>query len=229
MFKTLRHLMPLLLAAGVTACASAPPPREGAVIDPRTPLDQYRAQVVPQADEVRLAIHAQGVSGPQADALAGLVHAWRSHDGGPIRLQSPVGATDAAAAYRMGESVRAFLVSQGVPHSDIQVAGYDAGGQAGAPMVVGYERYVAQIPRCGQDWENLTSTAQNRPRANFGCAVTANFAAQLANPADLVRPRDMEPADAARRAEVLDKYRRGEPTSTQADEQAKGALSQAVR
>lgn len=229
MFKSLRHLLPLILAAGVTACASAPPPREGAVIDPRTPLDQYRAQVVPQADEVRLAIHAQGISGPQADALAGLVHAWRSHDGGPIRLQAPVGGADSAAAYRMGESVRAFLVSQGVPHTEIQVAGYDAAGSPAAPMVVGYERYVAQVPRCGESWENLTSTAKNSTPANFGCAVTANFAAQLANPADLVRPRDMDPADAARRAVVLDNYRRGEPTSTKADEQAKGALSQVVR
>ena len=229
MSKTLRHLMPVFLAAAVTACASAPPPREGAVIDPRTPLDQFRAQVIPQADEVRLAIHAQGLSGPQADALASLVHAWRTNDGGPIRLQAPVGAAESAAAYRMGESVRAFLVSQGVPHSDIQIAGYDAAGLTAAPMVVGYERYVAQIPRCGQSWDNLTSTSGNQVSANFGCTVNANFAAQLANPADLARPRDMDPADAARRADVLDKYRRGEPTSTQADEQAKGALSQAVQ
>lgn len=228
MSKTLRHLT-LLLAAGLTACASAPPPREGAVVDPRTPLDQYRAQVTPQADEVRLAIHAQGLSGPQADALASLVHAWRANDGGAIRLLAPIGAPDSAAAYRMGESVRAFLVSQGVPHTDIQIAGYDATGSAAAPMVVGYERYVAQVPRCGQSWENLTSTSANRTSANFGCTVNANLAAQLANPADLARPRDMEAPDAARRAEVLADYRRGEPTSTQADEQAKGALSQVVR
>lgn len=229
MSKSLRHLMPLILVAGLSACASAPPPREGAVIDPRTPLDQYRAQVVPQADQVRLAIHAQGISGPQADALASLVQAWRTNDGGPIRLQSPVGAADSAAAYRMGESVGAFLVSQGVPYSDIQVAGYDAAGQASAPMVVGYERYVAQVPRCGQAWDNLTSTSANAASANFGCSVSANFAAQLANPGDLARPRDMDPADAARRAEVLTRYRIGEPTATKADEQAKGALSQAVQ
>ncbi|MDP3490458.1 MAG: CpaD family pilus assembly protein [Phenylobacterium sp.] len=229
MSKTLRHLLPLVLAAGVTACASAPPPRDGAAIDPPTPLDQYRAQAIPQADEVRLAIHAQGISGPQADALAGLVHAWRNNEGGPIRLQAPVGAAESAAAYRMGESVRSFLVSQGVPHAEIQIVGYEAAGYGAAPMVVGYDRYVAQVPRCGQSWDNLTSTSANQTPANFGCAVNANFAAQLANPADLARPRDMGPPDAARRAEVLAKYRRGEPTSTQADEQAKGALSQVVR
>jgi pilus assembly protein CpaD len=228
MTPTLRHLIPLVLAAAVTACASAPP-REGAVVDPRTPLDQFRAQVIPQADQVRLAIHAQGISGPQADALASLVQAWRDNGGGDIRLQSPVGAADSAAAYRMAESVRAFLISQGAPNSAIQVVGYDAAGQAAAPMVVGYERYVAQIPRCGQSWDNLTSTSGNQVSANFGCTVNANIAAQLANPADLARPRDMDPADAGRRAEVLAKYRRGEMTSTEADEQAKGALSQGVQ
>lgn len=223
-----RLILPLVLIAGLSACASAPP-REGAVAQPRTPLEQFQAPVTAQADEVRLAIHAQGISGPQADALVSLVHAWRTHDGGPIRLQSPVGVADSGAAYRMGESVRAFLVSQGVPHTDIQLLGYEAQGAAGAPMVVGYDRYVAQVPRCGQSWENLTSTGANRTSANFGCSVTANLAAQIANPADLVRPRDMDPSDAARRMEVLDNYRRGEPTSTQADDQARGALSQAVR
>ncbi len=222
-----RLVLPLVLVAGLAACASAPP-REGAVAQPRTPLDQFQAPVTAEADEVRLAIHAQGISGPQADALASLVHAWRTHDGGPIRLQSPVGVSDSGATYRMGESVRAFLVSQGVPHSDIQLIGYEAQGSA-APMVVSYDRHVAQVPRCGQSWENLTGTGANRVSANFGCAVTANLAAQAANPGDLLRPRDMDPSDAARRMEVLDRYRRGEPTSTQADDQARGALSQVVR
>ncbi|MDP2215384.1 CpaD family pilus assembly protein [Phenylobacterium sp.] len=229
MTHSLRHLISLALAGALAACAGTPAPRDGAMINPPTPLDQYRAQVIPQADEVRLAIHAQGISGPQADALAGLLNAWRANEGGPLKIQAPVGAGDSAATYRMGESVRAFLVSQGAPHTAIQLAGYDAAGFASAPMVVGYERYVAQIPQCGQSWENLTSTSSNQASANFGCAVSANFAAQLANPADMVRPRDMEAPDAARRSEVLAKYRLGEITATRADEQAKGALSQVVR
>jgi len=228
MTRPLRRFMPLALAAGLAACASAPP-REGAVAKPVTPLDQYRAQVTPRPEEVLLAIHAQGVSGPQADALAGLVAGWRAADGGAIRIQAPTSGVDSAAAYRMGESVRAFLISQGAPPAAIQVVGYDATGAAPAPMIVGYLRYEAQVPDCGESWDNLSSSWNNQVSANFGCAVTANLAAQIANPADLVGPRAMDAPDAARRADVLAKYREGEITSTETDDRSTGLVSQAVR
>ena len=77
-------------------------------------------------------------------------------------------------------------------------------------------------------WENLSKTGSNRPYSNFGCAVTANIAAQVANPHDFLAPRAEDPADATRRSVVLDKYRRGEKSSTEADSQAKGAVSERV-
>ncbi|MDO8411267.1 MAG: CpaD family pilus assembly protein [Phenylobacterium sp.] len=228
MTRILRRFMPLALAAGLSACASAPP-RDGAVANPATPLDQYRAQVTPRPEEVLLAIHAQGVSGPQADALSGLVAGWRAADGGAIRIQAPTSGVDSAAAYRMGESVRAFLVSQGAPPAAIQVVGYDARGAAQAPMIVGYLRYEAKVPDCGESWDNLSSSWDNRVSANFGCAVTANLAAQIANPADLAGPRAMDAPDAARRADVLAKYREGAITSSETDERSTGVVSQVVR
>jgi type IV pilus biogenesis protein CpaD/CtpE len=39
----------------------------------------------------------------------------------------------------------------------------------------------------------------------------------------------MTPADAGRRAQVLDKYRKGEPTATKADEQAGGKVATSVQ
>ncbi|MDP1617150.1 CpaD family pilus assembly protein [Phenylobacterium sp.] len=228
MTRTLRCFMPLALAAGLAACASAPP-RDGAVANPATPLDQYRVQVTPRPEEVLLAIHAQGLSGPQADALLGLLAGWRAADGGAIRIQAPASGVDSAAAYRMGESVRAFLISHGAPPAAVQVIGYDAGGHLRPPMIVGYLRYEAQIPDCGESWDNLSSNWNNRVSANFGCAVTANLAAQIANPADLAGPRAMDAPDAARRADVLAKYREGAITSSESDDRSTGVVSQVVR
>ena len=65
----------------------------------------------------------------------------------------------------------------------------------------------------------------NQSSGGFGCAITANMDAQVASPADRVRPADMGPADSQRRLFALDKYRKGEITSSAADEQAKGAVS----
>jgi pilus assembly protein CpaD len=82
-------------------------------------------------------------------------------------------------------------------------------------------------PNCGA-WGDMTRTFNNGAYANLGCAVTSNMAAQVANPADLLGARDMDPADPARRATVFDKYRKGEVTSTAKDSQASGAVSQAI-
>ena len=57
---------------------------------------------------------------------------------------------------------------------------------------------------------NLADDPRNLPYPNFGCAQQRNLAAQVANPADLLGPRTMEPADAERRDVVLDKYRQGQ-------------------
>ena len=59
--------------------------------------------------------------------------------------------------------------------------------------------------------------------------VLARMAAQVANPADWARPRTLDPADAQRRAVVLDKYRKGELTSSEKDDNATGAVSSVVK
>ena len=80
------------------------------------------------------------------------------------------------------------------------------------PIRLSYLRYVAEAPECGQWPTNLADDQRNLPYPNFGCAQQHNLAAQIANPADLLGPRTMDPADPERRAVVLDKYRRGAST-----------------
>ena len=55
--------------------------------------------------------------------------------------------------------------------------------------------------------------------------MTANIAAQIANPRDLIAPAVMTPGDNGRRAVVLDKYRKGDITSSAKDDQADGKTS----
>ena len=80
--------------------------------------------------------------------------------------------------------------------------------------MVGYTRYEAKGPECGREWKSFTKSFNNKPNNNFGCANTANIAAMIANPADLIAPRASDPSDAGRRETVLTKYRLGVPTST---------------
>jgi pilus assembly protein CpaD len=219
-----RGLAVLGLTVTLGACVGTVP---GADEDARLPSQRFEPKVTSQPEEVRLAIHAQGLSPRQAEALAKFADYWRDDEGGMIGIQTPSEGVDPAAAFRMGESARSFLLSKGVPASQIEVVGYAP--EAGeAPLLVGYLRYRAEIPRCGEKWTSITRTYKNEVQANFGCAVSANMAAQIADPADLLGPRTMTPQDATRRQEVLDKYRKGEVTSAAKDDKADGAISRAV-
>ena len=227
MHPFLIRLSPIAAALALSACATGPT----AVAGPATPtvLDAWaaRVQIVAEPEEIRLAPHPTGMSGTQARALADFHARWTLAEGGVITVAAPLG-TQGPGAYRVSADARAFLVSQGATPDQVQLVGYDSAGAPDAPIVVGFKRYIAIGPRCGE-WPAVTRTASNEPMSNLGCAVSANIAAQVANPGDLLAARPMDPADTGRRMIVLGKYRTGETTSTAKDDQASGAVSTAVQ
>jgi pilus assembly protein CpaD len=86
---------------------------------------------------------------------------------------------------------------------------YDASvtGDA-APIRLSYVAITAQTAPCGAWPEDLAlNTLENRNYYNFGCATQSNLAAQIANPTDLVGPRQMSPIDAEQRGQVIDSWR----------------------
>jgi pilus assembly protein CpaD len=227
-----RVLQTSLIAAvliGLGACTTTgedkPVPTPASRLETETWRDKIK--VDGRADEIQLAVHASGVSANQDQALRALVGRWLDAQAREIVVNAPLGGEDPSASGRMASDVRERLVLLGAPVGQVRVVGYDASGQVGATLRVGYEYFVADRLQCGE-WENLTATRKNEAHANFGCAMAANLAAQVANPEDLIRPRDSTPVDAGRRDVVLGKYRRGEVTSSAADDQAKGTISKAI-
>lgn len=202
-----------LAAAALGACtttAAGDGPR------PLTPTSRYALEARPAMQEIALAPRADGLSRAQYVALGEL--AMRA-DGKPIVVRAP--GSDPVSVHS-ATNARAALQEMG---ADVRMGAYD--GAPGAPVLVGFNSYEAVVPQCG-NWTNLTATRDNAGYANFGCAVTANMAAQIANPADIVAPRDMDPTDAARRSTVLGKYRAGELTSAETNENSSGAVSRVV-
>jgi pilus assembly protein CpaD len=214
-----------LLALG--ACATDPGHDKKAAADPPpiTPSERYSIQVDPAPAELKLGVHDAGISPSQADALRDFVGRWMQTDRAPITIKAPEHGPAQAAVYRTATTARDFLIGQGVNAAAVRIVGYEAGDDRAAPVVVGFVRYQARGPQCGRSWDNLANDHHNDGYAEFGCAVTANMAAQMADPADLLHPRDSVPPDAQRRQNVLDKYRQGTTTSTVKDSQANGAVS----
>lgn len=217
----LKGLLALGLAATAAGCASGgarPSPQTGL-----TPTEHYAINVAPRQDQILLAPHTDALSPAQASALADLVARWRDVGEGELQVETPSrGGED---AYRATALIQDAIYGFGVRPDQVKVVNYDPGARPHAPIVVGFTRYDATGPRCGLNWTSYTATKDNEVTTNFGCATTANVAAMLANPGDLLTPRTEDPADAQRRDVVLGKYRLGQITSSAKDDQASGAVS----
>ena len=214
-----------LLAFGLAA-AGCSTPAGGHHPAPLTPTERWTMHVEQQPEQMAFGPHADGLSDNQRAALTRYVDGWTTNGGGPIAVATPKTGGDAAS--RTAWAVKARLQQLGVAEADIQVQGYDS-DQAGAPVLIVYQRYAAKVPQCSNSWTDLTSNYKNDGYQNFGCAVTANMAAQMANPRDIAAPADMTASDAGRRATVFDKYRKGDPTgATNPDPGAGKAASSVV-
>jgi pilus assembly protein CpaD len=215
-----------LLFVGLAGCASPPPSAAngGSVI----PTEHYAVKVENVPDQVALAVHAEGISAHQGQALVDFVARWREAGAGVVTLRIPADAKDTQRAQTMGYSVQSRLEALGIGPGQIQLESYVA-GVADGPLIASFQHLAAHGDDCNGDWGNLTSTMGNEPYKHFGCALTANFAAQLADPRDLVAPVPLSAGDTTRREVVLSKYREGQTTSSAKDDQASGAASTVVK
>lgn len=214
MIRTLRPLL-LLTAAATVVGACAGGPADGGGVQPLTPTSRYTLQVEPGLDRIALAVHETGVSPNQQDALAQLVSRFTVEGAPAIVVEAPAGEDPVSA--EMAWKVRQALVAAGAPEARVQVVSYSAPDPR-APVLAGFETIRAVVPQCGTQWGSLTRTANNAGHVNFGCAVTANLAAQIANPRDIVQPRDMTATSAGRRSVVFDNYRNGRATAAAQEE-----------
>ena len=181
-----RALAALFLAAGVASCASSDID-EVAKNKPLTPLEQFPITVTPRDDQILLAPHADALSPAQAAAVRDLADRWRDNGDGAIRMRRP--ARRQKRPYRATALIQDALYSLGVSPDQVKLTDYDAGPRPHAPIVVGFIRYEAKGPDCGRKWKSFTRSSDNDVNNNFGCATTANIAAMIANPADLIAPR----------------------------------------
>jgi pilus assembly protein CpaD len=202
---TKQHLLQgasLVAALLLAACMNGP----GAEVDPEV---AYPITVGPHME--RLSV----TPGPDSDArLQSFASAFVGSGNGSITVSAP--NPDAA------RHVSDRLAALGVPRNRIMVGAMSQGGS----VELSYVGYGASSPACGNWPENIAWTLENTPTVNFGCATQRNLAAVIADPRDLVTPQPMTPPDTERRMIVIEKWRKGEPTSSQKTQEQSGAVSQ---
>ncbi|WP_240811673.1 CpaD family pilus assembly lipoprotein [Brevundimonas sp. M20] len=206
-----------LLAGCASSGASEPPPLN--------PLSRYSLQTEPGLDRIALAVHEDGLSQTQIAALRELAARYAGAGVGRIQVQGPSG--DDPAASRQTWAVRSALEAVGVPARNIEVTGYDAPDPR-APVLAGFETVRAAIPNCAAERRDMGSRFSNESSPGLGCAITANMAAQIADPRDILAARAVSPADSGRAAVVFDNYRKGQATSAPQETLIQGGISRAV-
>lgn len=224
--------MASLLVLSLGACKTLEEP--GAHVAGHTLVDASQRHPImvsqqPASLSMRVAKGSHGLTPSQRGQVTEFLRHYRSVDAGNSKLivAVPSGSPNESSAMNAVGELRGLISEYGFSESAVAIEPYNGGRDAGAPIRVSYLRYVAEGPECGRWPTNLAEDKRNLNYPNFGCAQQKNLAAQVANPADLLGPRTMEPSDATRRNAAFAKYRKGESTVSEkaGDEkvQVKGA------
>lgn len=163
----------------------------------------------------------------QEQALTQFIREYNRTPHRKLKLEAPATNVNREAVAGVLGDLAAHFRSAGIAPKDVIYKKYSdpsAGNQT--PIILSYHEQVARVPTCG-DWSvNLAKTYGNKAMPNLGCAQQSNLAAMVADPRDLKGPRKLTPSDFERRSVVIDKYRKGEVTSSARSDEESGKVSE---
>ena len=162
---------------------------------------------------------SDGLTPHQRSSVIDFLNRYRGSDQGNSKftVSVPSGSPNEVAALHAVADLRQLLSEYGLDDTRVTIQPYHTEGDHHPPIKLSYARFVAEGPECGQFPANISKDDRNLPYHNFGCSLQRNFAAQVANPADLLGPRTMTPAVGERRDVIWDKFIKGESTITKKD------------
>jgi pilus assembly protein CpaD len=163
-----------------------------------------------QTLDVPVAIYTSTLSDAFKANVVAFAQKFKESGSSLIAVVAPSGSPDQTVAAGIAVQVQNVLRQTGIPDAEVDYRVYHAASdERDAPVRVAYSAITAQTAPCGPYQDQLAVNRENTPYFEFGCATQQNLAAVVDNPLDLLYPRGLTPADAARRADVLAKYRTG--------------------
>ena len=156
----------------------------------------------------------------QRAELLAFAQSWKDDATGGVIIDLPVGSSNTRSAAEALPEIESIVGASGVPQQSIAVRNYRVSARTFATVRVSYPRIAAQAGPCGMWPEEMGPSMnrdyfENQPQWNMGCAAQRNLAAMVANPEDLVQPRnDQTPTYTQRRTFVMEQYRaKGNPVT----------------
>jgi len=184
------------------------------------PMANHPITVEPSYQSIKVSYSGGALAPADAPKLEAFLNDYRQHGNGKIAISVPAGAGMQQTVVALANQIN----EMGVSRDRILVATRDA-GTGGSQVELNYISYQARSAACG-DWsEDLAYTAENTTAKNFGCANQHNMAMMVADPRDLLEPRAMDGANAARRQAVIGNYEAGKVTSADKSSDQKTSVS----
>lgn len=171
-----------------------------------------------------------GLTPAQRHNVDAFAQNWHRDAAGGIEIRVPSGTGNDRAAAETVSEIQGILVAAGVPQGGIAVRSRPTDPSQLVPIVLAYPRITAAAGPCGR-WPNDLGPGAgieydtNVPYWNLGCSMQRNLASMVEDPSDLVQPRGEAAAYTARRSVVLDKYRKGEDSTTQYRDNEKAKIA----
>jgi len=213
MTKYIKSLMTVGLASALLASCSTQRPQE---------LPLFLKNPIQVAESVeRLELYARpdgmSLSARDQDAVATFLSAYARYGDGPLYINMP--SQGNAGTFQTQGMVKTMMAQIGLAGVPIQEGQYQTAHYGPSPVVVSYRR-LKTLPQDCTIRDSLAYTRTNQPYRQFGCSASANLAAMIDDPRQLLAPYALGEPDMRRRMTVYDKYIKGEnPASQHPDRQ----------
>jgi pilus assembly protein CpaD len=215
----LRLLLPFGMLA-LAGCASVDRMKVSSI-----PMDDYRNRhpillsETTQKLDIFPAPEIRGLDGRSAAQVSEFGRLYRAGGQGPINVFVPRGGP-APLPRNAIRAIRRALAAGGA-RPPVRVVYYPVTNRnLASPVRLTFTGLRAKVAnRCGEWPSDLASGStlqgwENKPYWNFGCSYQSAFAAQVADPRDLVGPRAEDPADTQMRTRPIDSIRHGKDPTT---------------
>lgn len=159
--------------------------------------------------DIPVGMSDRGLSRVQRVAVDGFIAGYDRSAAPLVTVMTPYGSGNQAAASVVASDMVKRLRAAGVPEGRILHQPYEAADYGeSAPIRLAYSEMTASTGQCGRWPADMLENNDNKHWANFGCSYQNNLAAQVANPADFLGPRQPAQIDTTRRGTSIDEYRR---------------------
>ena len=202
----------LALAASAAGCSpmSRDPIEVGSVpMDYRTnhPIILSEQE---QTLDVPVASGQRELNIPVKSNIRAFAAAFANAGTGSLYLTMPTGSPNSSAVRFVEPQILEAIADGGAVSGRVVTQYYDGSAYgSSAPIRLSYRAVAASTAPCGNWPGDLAETAENRHYYDYGCSTQKNLAAIIANPVDLMGPRQMSQIDAAQRGAVIEGYQAG--------------------